>query len=318
MNTAARANMVLGALVADAAALGLHWLYDPDRIAQIAKRQGDRTAFTPIDAANFQDTKGYFAHADRKDGMLTQYGECLLLALRSILRTDGRYNANDHQTAFAAHFGPGGTYHGYIDRPTRGALTNIAADTQTPTGIDDDQLPATATLPAILAAHHGTPECDAHIRAAMELTNVNTVAAAYGDIFTQLLSGLLGGGELLTGLQAATKAASGDISNALKDALSTPQTSSTDYAETTGRACHLPMAGPLIFHILKHSTSFEDAVERNIRAGGDSAGRAILIGAVMGAVHGRDPERGIPLDWTLALQNGRAIWSDCTRLSAKT
>ena len=29
---------ILGALVADAAALGLHWLYDPDRISRVAMR----------------------------------------------------------------------------------------------------------------------------------------------------------------------------------------------------------------------------------------------------------------------------------------
>ena len=35
MNDRARAALQ-GALVADAAALGLHWLYDPERLAQVA------------------------------------------------------------------------------------------------------------------------------------------------------------------------------------------------------------------------------------------------------------------------------------------
>ena len=37
VNTRAR-NLVLGALVADAAAMGLHWLYDQDRIAAVAPK----------------------------------------------------------------------------------------------------------------------------------------------------------------------------------------------------------------------------------------------------------------------------------------
>lgn len=32
--------MVLGALVADAASLGLHWLYDVNRIAEIEQKKG--------------------------------------------------------------------------------------------------------------------------------------------------------------------------------------------------------------------------------------------------------------------------------------
>lgn len=49
--------MLLGALVADAASLGLHWLYDPDRIAQIATKRGS-AAFAPVDAAFFEGAKG--------------------------------------------------------------------------------------------------------------------------------------------------------------------------------------------------------------------------------------------------------------------
>ncbi|MDO8893956.1 hypothetical protein [Nitrosomonas sp.] len=35
-----RVAAILGALIADSAALGLHWLYDPERIAQIEKIKG--------------------------------------------------------------------------------------------------------------------------------------------------------------------------------------------------------------------------------------------------------------------------------------
>ncbi len=55
------ASMLVGSLVADAASLGVHWLYDPERIADIASRQGGRSAFTPIDAKNFEGVRGYFA-----------------------------------------------------------------------------------------------------------------------------------------------------------------------------------------------------------------------------------------------------------------
>ena len=43
-----RAASLLGALVADAASLGAHWIYDVGRIADIVARRGN-AAFVPID-----------------------------------------------------------------------------------------------------------------------------------------------------------------------------------------------------------------------------------------------------------------------------
>ena len=47
---------VLGALVADSAALGLHWLYDPARIAEIEASQ--RPGFLQPEANNYAGVKG--------------------------------------------------------------------------------------------------------------------------------------------------------------------------------------------------------------------------------------------------------------------
>ena len=303
------AHIVLGALVADAASLGVHWIYDPDRIAEIAERQGRATGFTPIDPANYEGVPSYFAHAARRDGMLSQYGECLWLAVQSMVAHGGSFDVATYTSAFAAHFGPGGSYQGYIDRPTRGALENISAE-QEVTGIDDDQLPALTRLPALVAA--GSQD----VFAAMQITNVNAVAAQYSAVFSDLLTRVKTGENLPEALRAAAQGADPTIRPLLTDALETSEQSSTDYAAKTGRACHLPMAGPLMFHILAHSDSYREAVERNDLAGGDNAGRSLVIGAVMGAVHGVATDTGIPLDWVLKLQDGDDIWAQCQALAA--
>ena len=303
------AEMLFGALIADAASLGVHWLYDPDRIAEIAKAQNGRTVFTPVDAANYADTKGYFAHAARKNGQQTQYGEVLHLAMTVIDRDSG-FDEGAYQTAFAAHFGAGGSYHGYIDRPTRGALANIDAQT-VPTGIDDDQLPAIATLPAILARYFGSADLDAHRQSAMRVTNVNDVAAQYSAVCADVLTRVLSGETLPEALNAAASAAHTDIRSDLTQALTTDEANSTVYAGQVGRACHLPTAGPVMFHILARSNSYAEAVERNNLAGGDSAGRSLFLGAVMGACHGVGSDTGVPLDWALLLADRAQTWRLC-------
>lgn len=313
MSHSKTSEMLLGALVADAACLGLHWLYDPDRIAEIVARQGGRGAFTPVDVANFEGVAGYFAHGGRHSGQLTQYGEVLLLAIQSMNANDRAFDVAAYQAAFAAHFGPGGTFQGYIDRPTGAALINIAEE-KTPSGIDDDQNPAVARLPAILAGYHGSEGLSEMIIESMQVTNVNDVAAAYSAVFADVLSRVMRDEDLHDALVAAVRSADSAIKGELSDALSTADQNSTDYAGEVGRACHLPTAGPVMFHILKHSDSYRDAVERNIAAGGDSAGRSIFIGAVMACVHGIATPTGVPLSWVLKLDDSDKIWEACRRL----
>ncbi|MFT6022954.1 MAG: ADP-ribosylglycohydrolase [Ascidiaceihabitans sp.] len=315
MSRSQTSEMLLGALVSDAACLGLHWIYDAERIAEITARHDGKCAFAPVDAANFEGVLGYFAHGGRHSGMLTQYGEVLRLAIQSMNANNGAFDVDAYQAAFVAHFGPGGTYQGYIDRPTRAALDNIAAE-KFPSGIDDDQNPAVSRLPAILAKYHTAENLPEMIKQSMQITNVNDAAAAYSAAFSDVLSRVMHNEPLGDALDAAAHSADQSIKTELLDALSTRDSNSTDYAGLVGRACHLPTAGPVMFHILKHSDSYREAVERNILAGGDSAGRAILIGAIMGRVHGVATPKGIPLSWTLQLDDARQIWQDCEQLAA--
>ena len=308
------ADMLFGALVADAASLGLHWIYDVDRIAEITASQDGKCAFTPVDAKNYEDVPSYFAHAGRLNGMLTQYGEVLYLAIRSMNACDGKFDSTSYKESFANHFGPGGAYQGYIDRPTRGALENIAND-KDPSGIDDDQNPAVSTLPAIFAGYHDDPALSKVLMQCMQVTNINDTAAAYGAAYSDLLARIMQGEPLDKALLSTANAAETPIRDELLDALNTTDGSSIDYAGTVGRACHLPTAGPVVFHILKHSDSYREAIERNILAGGDSAGRSIMIGAAMGMKHGIETEKGIPLSWALKLHSASDIWEDCQRLA---
>lgn len=281
---------LIGALVADAAALGLHWLYDVDRISSVVA--GKSPAFVPIDAANYEDTKGYFAHAAREDGQSSQYGEALRLAMTSIGEKD-RFIQTAYQTAYYDHFGPGGTYTGYIDRPTLGAIINIAQEQRMPSGVDDDQHPAVSTLPAIVAKHGNDLDI---INLGIKVTNVNSDATRYAHLFATVLSHIFDGTETLP--EAMISAAKS--SSVLRKALASKETDSIKYGEVTGRACHLNQGLPLSWHILKHTSSFEEAVEMNILAGGDSCGRAMIIGSLAGAAYGFG---SIPKDWQNQLEN---------------
>ncbi|MEP3675369.1 ADP-ribosylglycohydrolase family protein [Sulfitobacter sp.] len=312
------AELLLGALVADAACLGLHWIYDVGIIADIVARQNGTSAFTPVDPKNFEKVKT-FAHKDRRDGMFTQIGEVLHLTIRSMNATGGKFDVPAYEAAFASFFGAGGGYQGFMDRPTKGALANIAAGVS-PSGIDDNQTPALSRLPAILVGYHGQDQLPDMVKTAMEVTNINAEAAAFSDVFADLTTRIMNGEPLQAGLHAAANAAD-DIAKAdLLNALSTSEEDSVVFAGLNGlmgRACYLPAAGPVMFHILARSASYQEAIERNILAGGDSAGRSIMIGAIMARIHGVATETGVPLSWVLKLEGGAKVWQDCVALAGE-
>ena len=287
---------LMSALVADAATLGTHWIYDPARIGKIANNS---PAFVPINAQNYDGVPAYFAHAARKNGDQSQYGEVLALAIRCITTNDG-FDVTGYQDAFVAHFGAGGAYQGYIDRPTRGALDNISADQRAPSGTDDDQHPAIATLPALVARYRGSDDFADHITAAVHITNVNEAADHYAGIFADLLADVLSGTDLQHALKTAAKR-----EPLLQAALDTSETDSIAYGEITGRPCHLYQGMPLVFHILANTDSYHTAVEANILAGGDNCGRSLMVGSLAGAAYGIAE---IPLDWILATNSSGDIW----------
>ncbi|WP_264754791.1 ADP-ribosylglycohydrolase family protein [Marinobacter sp. LV10R510-11A] len=75
---------------------------------------------------------------------------------------------------------------------------------------------------------------------------------------------------------------------------------------------------PVIFHILSHADSFTEAVRANIHCGGDSCGRAWIIGPAMAVLHGVGGERGIPLSWLARVTDAPAILTDIEALVNQT
>jgi ADP-ribosylglycohydrolase len=72
-----------------------------------------------------------------------------------------------------------------------------------------------------------------------------------------------------------------------------------------GQSCPLEHSFPSSIHaLLKHTDDFETAILATLRAGGDSAGRAAMLGAWVGARRGLG---GIPKAWRIRLTNAERI-----------
>lgn len=296
---------LLGAVTADAAAMGLHWLYAAERLEHL-QRQAP-LAFRPPRAENYAGVAGYFAHGGKTVGENSFYGETCRLVIHHLAR-HGRFDRLAYQQEWLAHFGPGGTYTGYIDHPTRALVIRLlqcatAEDYPAVSGSGDTQLPALECVPALVACHRGSrSQLLNTVLEAVAVTHDHPLAHEAATTAAQALADVLEGVPLAEALANAASFAGTTLQPLLAEALAMPQLDAVAAAARFGMACPLEKGLPVIFHIARHAPNYAMAVEANILAGGDSCGRSLLLGALLAVrdtLHGAmlQDSSGIPLVW---------------------
>ena len=172
-------------------------------------------------------------------------------------------------------------------------------------GPDDDQMPALSRS-AVLAYFYAGDELDAMVERAVRITNNNDDAVAYSVFFARVMRELYETGAPGRGTETATlrslverhaKALSGKARELVERVLGEAGLEYRAATKTYGAACHVHMAVPLSLHILLNTSSFVDANRANILASGDNCGRAVMLGAIAGALYGVGGASGVPTDW---------------------
>jgi hypothetical protein len=369
-----------GGWVADAASLGVHWLYNSERIAEVG---GQTPEFLPPRADYYTKGFGYFAHEGKAVGDVSHYGAATGVLTDSLLANNGTLDVRDYQRRFRAFFGPGGQWRGFIDNPTRITLENFntiereaveQAKSAMPAGLtekqkrvlvqkvmpytrrlsgdqlaqpvrdaisltykekevqeagvhlaetidrhlvlesgaDDMQLPAVSKLPPLVASHCGNNNLLDVVEAAVRVTNHNDDAVAWAKCAAILLDRLFRGETLTDAMHEAITEAPDQ--GALKRALEDSELNGVGAGDTFGRTCYLQEAMPVSFHILNSARSYTDAIRANIHCGGDSCGRAWLIGPAMAAMQGVGGDSGIPLSWLARVASASSRYQEIESL----
>lgn len=267
---------VLFSLVADALALGPHWVYEPDEIQ--ARLGGVERYHAPMTTY----------HAGKQAGDLTHYGDQALLLLRS-LRKFGGYDFTGVVSDWRAFWESPSTV-AYRDGATRGTLANLqaglppekaasashdlsAAGRVAPLFLLDwpDDAALISAVRAVVGFTHG----DAAVRDAAEFFTRVTLAVGRGQGIPEALASPEPAA-LLTGLKAGRDSAASSLSDA--EALARHGLS-CDVAKGFPGVCHL---------LLRHPESPAVSLRVNAAAGGDSAARGMILGMVYGARFGRE------------------------------
>jgi ADP-ribosylglycohydrolase len=309
---------VWGQFVGDAAALGTHWIYDLEELQQLY----------PDGINGFEAPKEGHYHFGKKPGDQTHYGDGALVLLESLAK-EGRFDPKSFGRSFVEAFRPD-VYSGYIDYATRGTLENFQAfaasnpleafDFQQ--GADDDQPAAASRLAALTVLYWDDPSLLTVVEQATRVCQNKDQTVAYMKFNALLLSELFQRRDVHTALRLAeeqTIAVEPRLGQEIRRQIREAQHESlNEVVEATlalGQACPLAQSFPSAIHaLLKHPDDFESAVLATLRAGGDNAGRASMLGAWLGAHLGI---AGIPKNWRVKLSRADRISQALEKILAR-
>jgi ADP-ribosylglycohydrolase len=294
--------------VGDAAALGTHWIYDLAELQQLC----------PDSVHGFEAPKEGHYHFGKQPGDQTHYGDGALVLLESLAR-EGKFDERAFGRRFVEIFQPG-TYSGYIDKATKGTVENFLAFAKSKSkddfdfqhGADDDQLAAASRLAALTVRYNNDPELLKVVERTTRVCQNNNQTVGYMKFNALLLSELFDGHDVKTALHRAEEQIvvvepqlSQEILRKTRGALEQTRNAVIETTLRFGQACPLPKSFPSSIHVLlKHPDDFESAILGTLRAGGDNAGRASMVGAWLGAHLGI---AAIPKAWRLKLSHADRI-----------
>jgi len=296
------AGAVWGQFVGDAFCLGSHWIYDLDELDRLFP--GGPQGFDP-------PAEGHY-HYGKNPGELTHYGDVALLLLRSLMERDG-FDAADFGSRFVAMM-ECPAYRGYRDHAAKGTLANYHAFREAhpdaaysfQEGADDDQ-PATISRLAPLVAHYlRSSEYLQQVERATRVCQNNDRAVAYLKAHAVILRELFSGRPLADAFSHAAEQMApegplgAEVNRKIRDAFSSRSLPVRTVTGRFGQSCPLANSFPAAVQCaLHHAGDFSGALKATAAAGGDSAGRAAMIGAWLGAFLGVS---AIPAEWRLRLK----------------
>ena len=269
-----------GALVANAASLGFHWIYNPEYLEALSTKES--LLFQKQDPNHYQQAKpSYYVYPDNEVGTFTLQGN-MLKWLYDALLENPKMTQKDYQDLIFDYLRPGGSYVGYVESYTKRLVINyLAKDIKLPI-IDqplmDDHL--VGFIPYLACRELGLGNYKA-----WELAQAFTTLKAYPAYYQMFdyIFDHIHDMPLKDLLKQAISIAPETEKIKLEHAISMDDTR-VFIASYAGIACHIPQSIPLIIHLLAHENDYENLIHTNTKLGGASSDRGLILGAIMSQI----------------------------------
>ena len=268
--------MVLMSFIADALSLGVHWIYNTN---VIDKKWGPVEGYIKPERPTYHPTKDL--------GDFTHYGDQTLVLLESVSAQSG-FDLKDFSRRWLQFFDQ---YDGYFDGATQATLANIKAckDPLSPGSDSEDLAGAGRIAPLVYIYQNDLEKLISAARAQTAFTHNHDQVIDAAEYFARVTHGVLDG-ELPT---AALKRVMDEgfshppCSQWIEKGLQSTAENTRATIKEFGQMCEVDAAFPCVVHLIsKYENNLKAAMVENAMAGGDSAGRGLIVGAVLGAYPG--------------------------------
>ena len=268
-------HLIKSALRANEATLGFHWIYDREYLLALSQTQSLLNQ-APTKEHYEKANLSFFAY-EEKDQFTVQ-GHILKWLFKAV-RENKSLTKDEFKAVLLKQFMPGGHYTSYTESYIKKMVYNeLAKSFNQPTiPMDDDQLPAFIPYMVFKWLKSTEVEVDV-IEKASEFSSLFTNRPEYEAYFKMLdkiietttLSDIPGG------LKKAIPYAPKDQQENLNQAFIVED---VEYfiKNYSGTACNYHEAISLIYYILIHTRTYREALELNVRLGGASADRVMLL-----------------------------------------
>jgi ADP-ribosylglycohydrolase len=286
--------MVLGSFLGDSFSLGVHWIYDVNRIKKEFERV--ETLLKPL-------PDSYHPTKDR--GEFTHYGDQAMVLLESV-SAKGKFDLEDFSSRWRALFED---YHGYLDQATKATLQNFGSgkSIRDAGSLSSDLAGAARIAPLVFLLRDDQDALLEAAAAQTRMTHNNPLVIASAEFFARVCWKVLRGTPPTSAISsiAAEHFRASPLSEWMKMGIESRPKDSVSAIAEFGQSCHVNHAFPSAIHLIsKYENDFKEALIQCVMSGGDSAARGMIVGMVLGAHLG---EKHLPQEWVLSLKKGKEI-----------
>ena len=281
--------MVLASFAADSLALGVHWIYNTN---VIDKKFGRVETYLKPERPTYHPTK--------RLGEFTHYGDQTMILLDSVSTCAG-FDLEDFSQRWQSLFE---NYDGYLDNATKGTLENIESGRPpSQAGSESDDLAGAARIAPLLYVYRDDLQkliAGAEAQTAFTHNNLQVIKSA--AFFSTVTYHVLMGASPVSAIESIKKEEfnSDPFSEWIDMGLQSIEHDTRQAILDLGQMCEIAAAFPGVIHlIVKYENNLKQALVENVMAGGDSAGRGLIVGMVLGAHLGMD---AIPQPWLTDMQ----------------
>ena len=275
-------SLIKGALIANVASLGFHWIYDASYIKTIAQKEA--ILFKPQNPVHYQNAKeAYLGYADLEVGALSMQGN-VLKWLYDALNENPNFNQADYRALLFEKLKPGGQYVGYVESYANKMISKTILNTfnidVSSYPKDDDHL--IGLMPYFVFKAYGKKKEEAF--ELVKLFSENTDYLRLFEMFDHLFDALKHNHSLQEALKKSIAYAPSTLSPLLKSGIQLSDTAAF-VKQYQLVACSIYEAIPIVYHLAYHAKSYEQAIYDNMLIGGNLSDRGAVLGAILSALY---------------------------------